>query len=47
MKQIDLELFDGKVNKMDRQDIDAFDNSDSTTKNSFRSANSIFDIPFG
>jgi len=41
-----LELFDSMVNEMDRQDIDAFDNSDFTLKNSFRPANSKSDIPF-
>jgi len=42
-----LELFDSMVNEMDRQDIDAFDNSDFALKNSFRPANSKSDIPFG
>jgi hypothetical protein len=47
MKKSVLELFDGMVNETDRQDIDAFDNSDFTLKNSFRPANSRSDNPFG
>ena len=35
------------VNETDRQDIDAFDNSDFNLKNSFRPANSESDIAFG